>query len=255
MNLSDATEFYEHISVMVSQNVSTRPPSLGLARTASEEAAAASAGPGGVGYSPDIIVPDVLVDDDVHAALDVEFLLEQGFTEDQIMMMCEGIREEALLRSKKTEKIRKSLRVQRPLDVEQEMAGGAKAGAGASPGEGAHMTDDEDDLSPEDKAAVADLIREKGYTEEQALQVHLQTLFTADELAIAIQSPAIEKQAIVEVRRHFLRFIFITYPIPASNSFHPVMFSTLYTLTNSPSFLILSCEPFFVLYFLLAGFR
>lgn len=169
MDLHDANDFHTHMSAMVAQNVATRPSSMGGAGTPADALARSAS------------VQEDVVEDDVHAALDIEFLISQGFTEEQIMSMCEGIREEALLRSKKTENIRKSLSVKLPVDIEKETTNG-RVSTGAS--SVASSDTEDEDLSAEDKAAVNKLMREKGYSEEQALQVYLQSLFITEEVAI-----------------------------------------------------------------------
>lgn len=111
-------------------------------------------------------------DDEFSSAIDFDFLLSQGFTEREIIEMCEGLREEALLRSSKAAHICSSINITQPVDVLKEMQSKGVVQSNAS-------KNSDDELSEEDAAAVSAFM-EQGFSEEEALQLHLQNLFVAD---------------------------------------------------------------------------
>lgn len=145
-NKKDLEEFHKHMSVLIARNAKISP---GESFYGYEIPSAPTS-------TTSLQIQDSLIDEDIYSALDCEFLIQQGYTEEQIQAMFLSVREEALLRSKKTEHIRQTISLASVIDDAPE-------------------TDDDDELSEEDQRAVQKLI-DDGYSEEQALQIHLQNL-------------------------------------------------------------------------------
>lgn len=158
LGIEDFENFFRHISVLVAMNASTRPTSTDTSKGSSNRGI-------NLRTKQNKNNEALSLDDIMSSALDVEFLVQQGFNEKAILTMCESVREEALLRSKQTEKVRLKLNLNVPKDQLEELAINDNDSV---------MTDD--NLAPEDQDAI-NLLMNKGYSEEEALQIHLQSLY------------------------------------------------------------------------------
>lgn len=190
MNKKVFDEFYQHILVLTEMNIKSDMPSYTGDRASGRSDVTVANSEEATNQTLQILEA-TYYDDEFSSAIDFDFLLSQGFTEREIIEMCEGLREEALLRSAKTAHIRSSINITQPVDVLKEMQSKGVVQSNAS-------KNSDDELSEEDAAAVSAFM-EQGYSEEEALQLHLQNLFVADskkkkpvakQVAISVQQDA-----------------------------------------------------------------
>lgn len=172
LNQKNCAEFLENMSILISVNETIFTPDTAaeqqrLEQPDGEGDTVRRDGPNTSSSSATSAGDRMPYDDELDEAVDMSFLLSQGFTKDQVLQMMDSIRSEALHRSNKVDRI----------DQGKSLLGNP---SGESYTEGPETDDDDDRLSDEDQAAVDRLVKQ-GYTEEEALLMHLQHLHVEDQ--------------------------------------------------------------------------